>query len=338
MKKVNWFYISLIMLIPILIWLLKPDRENEIAFYGIAENLETEINYNYDIVVDQIMVNPGQQVGSGTPIMKISRRKSKEELENQSYQIQTLLAEEKAWKQKKLNEIDAIQIKKERTVQNLQARISKLLKEYDFKLSLTDDNKNASQENKDIYNPLGEQVKQLKEELLLVEQDFKQQEFAINDEISSGSNPYRTRMDQLNAEREFDAEHKIQMIDVIAPEEGLIGTIYCKEAEHVPAFKTLLTFYEPHTGIIKGYVHEDLTLSVNIGDLFVVSSLKNDTVFYEGQVIGLGSRIVEVPARLRKFSHIKTYGREVSISISKDNIFLQMEKVGLKIKPGNSEK
>ena len=171
----------------------------------------------------------------------------------------------------------------------------------------------------------------------MLEKEYVQQVTAIKKEITLGINPFKTKINELEAEKEFDAIHKIQNIDVLAPEEGLIGNIYCKEAEHVPAFKTLLTFYEPHSGIIKGYVHEDLTLSVKIGDPFKVTSLKNDEVYYDGKVIGLGSRIIEVPPRLRKFPQIKSYGREVTIGISKDNIFLQKEKVGLKIKTNESE-
>jgi len=109
----------------------------------------------------------------------------------------------------------------------------------------------------------------------------------------------------------------------------LIGNIYCKEAEHVPAYKTLLSFYEPHSALIRGFVHENMTLSVDIGHRFTVSSLKDETITYEGKVVGLGSRIVEIPVRLRKMEQVKTYGREVLVSIPKDNLFLQKEKVAM---------
>ena len=54
---------------------------------------------------------------------------------------------------------------------------------------------------------------------------------------------------------------------------------------------------------------------------------------YTGKVIGLGSRIVEIPSRLRKIEAIKAYGREVLIEISKENCFLQNEKVSIKFIP-----
>lgn len=109
----------------------------------------------------------------------------------------------------------------------------------------------------------------------------------------------------------------------------MIGNISCKEEEHIQAYSTLLTFYEPHSGIIEGYVHEDLTLQVEIGQQYTISSLKDETISFPGKVIGLGSRIVEIPSRLRKIEAIKAYGREVLIEISTDNSFLQSEKVSI---------
>ena len=113
--------------------------------------------------------------------------------------------------------------------------------------------------------------------------------------------------------------------------DGIIGTISCKEAEHVSSYSTLMTFYEPHSGLIHGYVHEDLTLQVQMGDRFEIGSLKNENIRYEGKVVGLGSRIVEIPTRLRKIPEVKTYGREVQLEITQENSFLQKEKVSIKI-------
>jgi len=330
MKGINWFYVALIALIPLLFWLLKPEDESDIAFFGFAENLETEINYNYDVVVDKIMVSSGQKVNEGSPLMKISRKKSKEVLEDQNYEIKTLEAEERAWKGKKVNEISLLKIKLQNEEEEIRADLTKVQNEITYKKSLLrglDINQNDA-----TYQPLQIRAKELTNELSQIRQRFEVEKKSLEEEIRLGVSPFRRKIEELNAEKEFDASHKITHIDVTAPEEGLIGNIYCKEAEHVPAFKTLLTFYEPHSGIIKGYVHEDLTMSVSIGEIFEVHSLKDEEVRYEGKVIGLGSRIIEIPARLRKFAQVKTYGREVTIAIPTDNIFLQKEKVGIKIK------
>ena len=47
----------------------------------------------------------------------------------------------------------------------------------------------------------------------------------------------------------------------------------------------------------------------------------------EGDVVGVGSRIVEYPVRLRKRQDIQIWGREVLIKIPENNAFLLGEKV-----------
>ena len=56
--------------------------------------------------------------------------------------------------------------------------------------------------------------------------------------------------------------------------------------------------------------------------------------------MGMGSRIIEIPDRLRKNPTFKTYGREIQVEIPSDNQFLQKEKVILKLPPkeGHSDK
>ena len=51
----------------------------------------------------------------------------------------------------------------------------------------------------------------------------------------------------------------------------------------------------------------------------------------KGVVKTLGSRIVEIPPRLRKIKELKTFGREIIIEIPSDNPFLQKEKVILNL-------
>jgi len=116
-------------------------------------------------------------------------------------------------------------------------------------------------------------------------------------------------------------------LQILAPSDGLIGNILCKEGENIAAFTTLINFYERNPTIVKGYVHESLILQVKEEDSLLVSSSLHPYQPIRGEVIGLGSRIVEIPERLRKIPELKTYGREVLIKIPAANPFLQKEKV-----------
>ncbi len=107
----------------------------------------------------------------------------------------------------------------------------------------------------------------------------------------------------------------------------MIGNVHVKAGEYLPSFKPLITLYEPNPSQVIAYVHESLLVKVNVGDKFIVQSMQDENNKFEGQVVGLGSRIVEIPERLRKMPDLKTYGREVVIKIPVDNSLLQKEKV-----------
>jgi hypothetical protein len=64
-----------------------------------------------------------------------------------------------------------------------------------------------------------------------------------------------------------------------------------------------------------------------MGDPFLIRSAVDPTQTCEGVVTGLGSRVVEIPGRLRKIPEVKIYGREVVVSIPAENPFIQREKV-----------
>jgi hypothetical protein len=132
---------------------------------------------------------------------------------------------------------------------------------------------------------------------------------------------------------EFEEGQKVLPFIVKAPAAGIVGNIEVREAEHVQSFQTLLSFYEPHSSIVRGYVHEDQTARVALDNQLQVYSLKEEGLTYHGKVIGLGSRIVEIPTRLRKLPDFKTYGREVIVEISPQNVFLQKEKIGVRRLP-----
>ena len=328
MKYFNLFYIAIIATGLFLFSALRPDFHKELSFYGFAESRATEINYNYPVVVEKILVKPGQAVKAGEEILHLTRRKSKETLEDQNFRIAELKADERFWKQKKENEIEELGIVQQNRLSELDGKIEKTQEELAYKKSLYEGLKSI-EPVKTSYKPLEatlERYQQQRQELI---QTYDLKIAGLKKEISLGHNPYREQIKRYLAEKAFDESQKVQPIIVTAPTDGLVGNISCKEAEHISSYSTLLTFYEPHSGIIKGYVHEDLTLEVEIDQEFKISSLKDESINYSGKVIGLGSRIVEIPSRLRKIETFKAYGREVLIEISKENTFLQKEKVSI---------
>lgn len=325
----NPFYIVLLLLAIGAVSLLPSAGDSTtLSFYGFSESNETEINYNYPVVVESILVKPGEEVKEGQTLLKIARIKSKEVLSDQDFKISELRSEAQMWKQKNEDRLRVEELELNNAMAAIDEEISQLQQELAYKKSLVDGLSTIQSADVD-YSPIEGEIKELSSKKLRLRQESQIKMDVINKELAMGDNPYIQKINRLQQEKDFEASQAKQDIVVTAPMAGLIGNIFCKEAEHITSYKTLMTFYEPHSGTIKGYVHEDLTLQVEIGSKFKVSSLKDQTMHYAGQVVGLGSRIVEIPVRLRKNPDFKTYGREVLIEIDKNNTFLQKEKVAI---------
>ncbi len=328
MKKFNLFYVTIVLVGIFLFFAFRPNFHRELSFYGLAESRATEINYNYPVVVDKILVKPGQAVKSGQVLLHLSRRKSKETLEDQGFRIAQLRAEEALWKQKQENEIEEQRINHQAQLAEIDRKIAQTQKELAYKKSLVADLQSI-EPAASSYKPLEDALASYQEEKEDLNQIYSVKIKGVEEELALGQSPYSEQINRYIAEQKFEESQENIPIVVKAPTDGLVGNISCKEEEHIPSYSTLLTFYEPHSGIIEGYVHEDLTLEVEIGQQYTISSLKDEDINYRGTVIGLGSRIVEIPVRLRKIEAVKAYGREVLIEISTDNSFLQKEKVSI---------
>lgn len=301
-------------------------NQTVVTFYGFAENKETEINFNYSVAVDQIHISPGQMVKKDEPLLAMHRIQSKETLVDQPFRIKELRAKEKSWKTEKEGDIKLIRTKKRLQLEQIASDIQRLQEEKKAKASLYKDLKSVknSQPNHKVVDA---KIAALQKERGLTIETFDQEIINLKKDIRVGASPYRAERKRLMAEQAFDEANKTIDLQLKAPTDGVIGNIYCKEAEHIPSYKTLISFYEPNPSLVKGFVQEDLILHVTLQDSFLIRSTKDATTFCYGVVTGLGSRIVEIPERLRKIPDYKTYGREILISIPKKNNFLQKEKV-----------
>lgn len=327
--RINLFYPAVFVVGIGLYFLLQQPAQSELNFYGFAESEETMVNYNYPVVIDEILVQPGQEVVKGQTLLRVSRRKAKETLADQEFRIGELRAEQKLWAQRKRDELTGDQEKTESSIAGMKARLQGLRDELAHKKSLAEGLQSISVESAD-YQPLEDKIRNLEAEIDGELQRLSSRADRLRREMTLGASPYEEQIRRLEAELEFDEGQQVIPFDVNAPAAGLIGNMMVREQEHVQSYEPLLSFYAPHSNLVRGYVHEDMTMKVELGDSMEVYSLKVPNLRYKGVVTGLGSRIVETPTRLRKLPEFKTYGREVILSIPSENGFLQKEKVGLR--------
>ena len=335
--RINLFYPAVLMIGVALYFLLQPPGQDAVSFFGFAESNETAINYNYPVVVNDILVRPGEPVREGQPLLEVSRRKAKETLADQDYRIAELASEERLYQTRKQDQLAELRARHETKLLEIDQDLTEAQRKLSNATSLLEGLQTVRSEPGD-YQPLRNRIQDLKVLRARTQVQNEREEAAITNQLRLGGDPYRARTERIRAEAAFDSTQREIPFTVTAPADGLVGNIQVKEDEHVPSYETLLSFYEPHSTIVSGYLHEDQTPKVNLGDRFEVYSLKDATVRYPATSIGLGSRIVSIPTRLRELPTFETYGREVILEIPADNVFLQKEKVGIRLIAANTER
>ena len=319
-----------------LVWAASWDTRQVEAFYGFAETAETEVNFNYPIEVQEILVKPGAEVREGQVLMRVKRAREKERLADQDFRIQELRAEGRLTAgvlQGKLEELEAEYDADRIRIDN---RRDELSREATYRKQLLD----AFAEGEGqppAYAPLDDELAGLDRELAALQRTYDRRRAAYQRELELVRAPRDAEAQRLAAERDFDAAQQEVMFDITAPADGVIGSLNAKIAEHKSSFSPLIILYERNPREVKAYIHEDRILQAEVGDSVRVTSITSPETNKDGVIIGLGSRIVEIPARLRRMPDIKTYGREVIIDIPANNPFLQKEKVELTFKEGYGE-
>jgi multidrug resistance efflux pump len=301
------------------------------VFFGFAENKEMEIRVEHPVTIEHIYVTAGSRVRKGDLLLEVTRSGLELEKSELSHEIAKLESQLNIWIadiQASMRFLNAQKIAKENEIQT---QIKQLESEMAINQSLVKDLKSiVPVKDKEGTSPHEIKIQGLKNELKLSIMPLESEIQKLKDELSAPQNPIKIQIRKLQEEVGYNTQEE-EKLTIHAPSDGIAGSIFCKVGEQFSAFTTLLTFYEENPTHVKGYVLESLILKVKMGDDVMVHSGVKSAVKCMGKVIGMGSRIVEIPERIRKNPTFKTFGREILIEIPADNNFLQKEKVVLKL-------
>ncbi len=120
-------------------------------------------------------------------------------------------------------------------------------------------------------------------------------------------------------------EGRMKNLFVFAEVDGAVGAVNFKNGEKAPAFAPLITLVPLNPTYVNGYINENLSSTLSVGQVVEVSSAGGKVV--RGSVVSIGSRIVQIPERLLRIQTLPAWGREVVIKIPRTNEFLLGEKV-----------
>lgn len=333
MKKFNLIYLVAIMICILLLYSLFFRADNSVTFYGFAENKETEISMDNAIEVEEIFVTVGEKVEKGAPLLNVVSATLPVKISDTEYKIEEIQTKYNLWKSDLDWRISQYSIELNEKTSKIQSQIDQINTELENNKTLSKSIKsidNSEVSNNEIINPTFVKLAALKEELEHTKGIINTQINNLKSERFADNNPLLSEIRALEVQLEHYKERKKEEI-IIAPSDGLIGNIHCKEGEKISSFGALISFYEESPTLVVGYIHEELILKININDSIAIFSSSRPDIQNKGIVKTLGSRIVEIPPRLRKIKELKTFGREIIIEIPPDNPFLQKEKVILNL-------
>lgn len=135
-----------------------------------------------------------------------------------------------------------------------------------------------------------------------------------------------SRNEALAAELALLREQEQRLL-IRATSAGVVDSINYRPGEKVSPFAPILTVSGHRPTLVRGYVHERVRTNLATGDSVVVRAVGMRSAKIPGVVVGMGSRIMELPPRLWKVPTFPMWGREVIVRIALDNPLLQGEMV-----------
>ncbi len=333
MKKFNLNYLVALVVCALMLYSFFFKIDNTVTFFGFADNKETEISMENAIEVEKIFVTVGQKVKKGTPLLNVVSATLPIKTSDVEYKIEELQTKYNLWKSDLDWRILQYEIELKEQTSKIQSQIDQLKiklknnKELSKKITSID---LVAIESEGITNPTQVKLASLELELQQTQKIINTQINNLKSERFAKNNPMLSEIKAQEAQLEYYKKRKRDEL-ILAPSDGLIGNVHCKEGEKIASFGALISFYEESPNLVVGYIHEELILKINIDDSIAIYSSSRPDVQNKGVVKTLGSRIVEIPPRLRKIKELKTFGREIIIEIPADNPFLQKEKVILNL-------
>ena len=307
--------------------------DNSVTFYGFAENKETEISMDNAIEVEEIFVTVGQKVEKGDSLLNVVSATLPLKISDTEYKIEELETKYNLWKSGLDWKISQYRIELNENTGKIQSQIDQLNAELENNKKLSKTIKSIDSDpntNYEIVNPTLIKLEALNEALNHTKGIINTQINNLKSKRFADNNPLLSEIRALEVQLTHYQERKKEEV-IIAPTNGLIGNVHCKEGEKISSFGALISFYEESPTLVLGYIHEELILKIKINDSIGIFSSSRPDIQNKGIVKTLGSRIVEIPPRLRKIKELKTFGREIIIEIPPDNPFLQKEKVILNL-------
>jgi multidrug resistance efflux pump len=300
------------------------------TFFGIAETEPQTLNFDHDISIREVRIKAGDKIKKGDTLAVFYRADLEENEFIRQREVIASETERAAEKSILEKEKEVVQARLEVDLRELETEI-KLLQMEDSILMVYRGNlypQTSLQENKVTREKIAglqkqkqELQNQAKEELLVLSAKI----MAVERQAIEETKKLQGQLAIMKTERE--------RLVLVSPIDGYVEDIYCNTHALIPAHKDLVRINPDAPNKIIGFVHETNEVPLAIGSKVTLSSFNRSSILAEGIIVGINPKMTELPLRLRKFIDLRSWGREVYISIPEANSFFISEKVMINL-PG----
>ena len=315
-------WVVVIMVLVSVSFLFKDERT---AIVAQVEPERLSVSFHKPVRVTEILVYPGQEVKKGDPLLRVDRPDLNLDLERNLNDLRATESQLKGILDTYRSSVQLLELETLQKSEEIKGKILRLRSE----LAISDD----------LFRDLSElsevETRNTADSLALIDLKLLDQSLESLQKFETAEKGrLRNRYDQNRSILQQKIELQKREIELLrkeesellqaAPFDGTIGNVYVEKDEVVDAFSNIISIYEKNPTIIKAFMNEQLSYPVLVGQNVSVESV-NREYQVEGEIIEIGSRIVQYPQRLS--SPTPMYGQEIFVSISPDNTFLNGERV-----------
>ena len=301
------------------------------TFFGIAETEPRVLNFDHDLAVRKVFIKAGDKIKAGDTLAIFHRAELDE---NEFSQYREMVTNETA------RAAERAILEKEKEV--VQARLNVDIRELaiDIKLLQTEDSimmvyrGNLYGQSTPVQNRvIKERIEGLQKQMEDLKHEAEEELLVLSAKISATDQIAAEKANKLKGQLTMIATERERLV-LISPINGYVEDVYFSVNAMIPAHKDLVKINPDTPNKIIGFIHETNEVPLSIGSNVEMTSFNRPGIVSTGLIVGVNPKMTELPLRLRKFIDLRSWGREVYISIPDTNSFFISEKVNITLPDG----
>ncbi|MBK9575739.1 MAG: HlyD family efflux transporter periplasmic adaptor subunit [Fibrobacteres bacterium] len=326
-KLSGFVWLATLVAVGVITWHFRGARRD---FRGIAEDVKLSVSSEMAVELLSIAVQPGQFVQPGDTLARLRNRDLSMRIAEILREIQDASGEANIDRSESMRRVAELKSSLGSRKAELQSEIQLLSEQASRNRSLVSGFQGMGIRSTEPDTAgIEERIRTLREQIRVEEEGVRSQIALLEGSKGNIDRLAVAKNDALRKELALLHDEERKLV-ILAPAGGVIDSVKYRPGEKVSPFSPVLTISGMKPSRVRGYINERVRSDIAVGDSVVVSAVGMRTATVNGVVVGVGSRIMEIPVRLWKVPDFPLWGREVIVQLSSDNPLLLGEMVDVR--------